>query len=212
VPVGPHALARWRTLARIDSPTADLERIANMTAEEIWRAKNDEALLVAAKQLSEYTEAGQAIILAELDRRHLIRPDLETSPTPTIGEPNRMTAESDNTTLRTAKLTALFCSVAATFYSIVQVKPSPIVRTFFSAGPLLAVLVWIQQDAARTGVGSVHDLGLFLWFAWPVIIPWYAWKTRGRAGWRLLFMLFGLIGSAYISGIVVSWLAYLLGA
>jgi hypothetical protein len=94
----------------------------------------------------------------------------------------------------------------------VQVKPSPIVRTFFSAGPLLAVLVWIQQDAARTGVGSVHDLGLFLWFAWPVIIPWYAWKTRGRAGWRLLFMLFGLIGSAYISGIVVSWLAYLLGA
>jgi hypothetical protein len=23
-------------------------------------------------------------------------------------------------------------------------------------------------------------MGLFLWLAWPVLIPWYAIKTRGR--------------------------------
>ena len=119
-----------------------------------------------------------------------------------------MTAESDDATLRTAKITALFCSIAAALYAMAQIEPSPLVGLFFSAGPLLAVFLWLQRDAARTGVGSVHDSGLFLWFAWPVIIPWYAWKTRGRSAWRLIFTLFALIGSAYISWIVVAWLVY----
>jgi hypothetical protein len=82
------------------------------------------------------------------------------------------------------------------------------VNLFLSAGPLLAVLIWVQRDADRTGIGSVHDLGLFLWFAWPVIIPWYAWKTRGQSAWRLVLTLFALIGSAYISSFLVAWIAY----
>jgi hypothetical protein len=88
--------------------------------------------------------------------------------------------------LRTAKLTALFCAVAAALYAVAQVEPAPVVALFLTSGPLIAVIVWLQRDAARTRIAAVHDLGFFLWFSWPVVIPWYAWKTRGPSGWRLI--------------------------
>ena len=86
---------------------------------------------------------------------------------------------SNDISLRTAKVTALFCALAAAVYGAAQAEPSPLVALFFSFGPLLAVILWLQKDARRTGVGSVLDLGYFLLAAWPIVIPWYAFKTRG---------------------------------
>ena len=112
-------------------------------------------------------------------------------------------------TLNVAKLAALFSSLSAALYAATQVEPSPIVGLFLSSGPLLAVILWLQKDAGRTGVGGVLDLGYFLLLAWPVIIPWYAFKTRGRAGWLLLLGLLGLILSAPLTTVLVPWLIYL---
>ena len=42
-----------------------------MTPEEMWRRKSDEDLLAASTRLTEYTESGQRIILAEIRRRDL---------------------------------------------------------------------------------------------------------------------------------------------
>ena len=72
----------------------------------------------------------------------------------------------------------------------------------------MAVILWLQQDARRTGVGSVHDLGYFLLLAWPIVIPWYAFKTRGRSGWRLAIGLFGLIGAAYVTWFSVAYVIW----
>jgi hypothetical protein len=96
-----------------------------------------------------------------------------------------------------AKLTAIFCSLAAAVYAATQTEPSSSTAYFLSGGPLLAVVIWLQKDARRTGVGTVQDWGYFLLLAWPVVIPWYAFKTRGRSGWRLILGLFGLIAAAY---------------
>jgi hypothetical protein len=105
--------------------------------------------------------------------------------------------------LRAAKITGLFCALAAALYAISDAEPSPVVLLFFSAAPLFAVILWLERDAHRTGVGAVHDLGFLLWFGWLVVIPWYSWKTRGPRGWRLCLGLFGLIGSAYIAATLV---------
>ena len=78
-----------------------------------------------------------------------------------------------------------------------------------SGGPLLAVILWLQKDARRTGVGAVQDWGYFLLLAWPIVIPWYAFKTRGRAGWVLLLTLMGLIISASVTSLAVPWLIYI---
>ena len=73
---------------------------------------------------------------------------------------------------------------------------------------MLAVILWLQKDGQRTGVGAVQDWGFFPWLAWPVLIPWYTFKSRGRTGWRLLLGLIALIISPYITAFVVPWLAY----
>lgn len=112
-------------------------------------------------------------------------------------------------TLNVAKLAALFSSLAAALYAATQAEPAPIVGLFLSFGPLLAVILWVQKDAGRTGVGEVLDLGYFLLLAWPAVIPWYAFKTRGRAGWALLLGVVGLIVSASVTTALVPWLIYL---
>jgi hypothetical protein len=95
-------------------------------------------------------------------------------------------------------------SMVAAVYALAQVEPSPVVTLLLSAAPTFAVVIWLQRDAARTGVGSVLDLGYFLLFAWPIVIPWYAFKSRGAAGWRLTVGLFGLILAPYVTGFLVS--------
>lgn len=112
---------------------------------------------------------------------------------------------SDDVTLRVAKLAALVCSLAAAIYAAVQADPSPAGGLLLSGGPLLAVILWLQKDARRTGVGAVHDWGYFLWLAWPLIIPWYAFRTRGRSGWRLTAGLFGLVLSSYLTWTIVAY-------
>jgi len=121
-----------------------------------------------------------------------------------------MQQRSDDITLRVAKLAALFCSLAAAMYASTQAEPSPIVALFLSGGPLLAVILWLQKDARHTGVGSVQDWGYFLWLAWPIVIPWYAFRTRGRAGWRLAAHLFCLVGSSFITWVVVAYAVWYL--
>jgi hypothetical protein len=119
-----------------------------------------------------------------------------------------MQEHSEDTTMKVAKLAALFCSLAAAIYAGVQTEPSPVVALFLSGGPLLAVILWLQKDARRTGVGAVQDWGYFLLLAWPVVIPWYAFATRGWLGWRLTAGLFGLVGASYISWMVVAYVMW----
>ena len=52
---------------------------------EIWRAKSDDELLEARKDLSEYTEEGERIIRAELRRRGLPAPDPPVGSCPACG-------------------------------------------------------------------------------------------------------------------------------
>jgi hypothetical protein len=119
-----------------------------------------------------------------------------------------MTDASRDTTLQVAIATAVFSSMTAALYTLAEVEPSNPMLTFWTLGPLIAVILWLQKDGQRTGVGAVQDWGMFAWFAWPVVIPWSAFKTRGRTGWRLLLGLIVLISSAYLTAFVVTWLAY----
>ena len=91
---------------------------------------------------------------------------------------------------------ALFCALGAAAYAIAQVTPSPPAALFFRFAPSMSVILWLESDTRRTGVAAVHDFGLLIWFTSVVFIPWYAWKTRGRSGWRFAILLFVLMGAA----------------
>jgi hypothetical protein len=117
---------------------------------------------------------------------------------------------SNDITLWTSKLVALVCSMAAAIYAGVGLEPSPVVELLLTACPLFTVILWLQKDAQKTRTATILDWGLFLWIAWPVVIPWYAWRTRGRSGWRLALGLIGLILAPYITGMSVGWLGWLI--
>ena len=119
-----------------------------------------------------------------------------------------MEERSNDITLRVAKVAALFCSLGAALYAATRAEPSPVVALFLTSGPLVAVFLWLQKDARRTGVGAVQDWGYFLFLAWPVLIPWYAFKTRGPSGWRLTVGLLALIWATNISRFVVAFVVW----
>ena len=118
-----------------------------------------------------------------------------------------MTASTD-ISLRTACLTAAFCSVVAALYVAVAIEPAPVLVLFLSCAPLTAVCLWLEKEARRTGVGAIQDWGFFLWLLWPMLIPWYAFKTRGLSGWRLAAALLGLVWAPIITAYALSLLLY----
>jgi hypothetical protein len=95
--------------------------------------------------------------------------------------------------LTVAKLTALMSATGTGLYLALGVQPSETAAFLLRVLPLLAVVLWLQRDAHRTGVGAVFDLGMFLLIAWWLIIPWYSFKTRGKAGVWVMMGLFALI-------------------
>jgi len=122
-----------------------------------------------------------------------------------------MASRTSDLTLTTAKIVALSCSIAAIPYALLRVAPHPFIGLMMQAGPLLAIVCWLQKDARRTGVGSVLDFGYFAITAWPVVIPWYAFTTRGGEGWRLTAGLFALIAAPYVTWILATRLASYFG-
>ena len=100
--------------------------------------------------------------------------------------------------LRVVSVVCAFCSIAVGLYALAEVQPSPLAEMLVMYMPAVAVVLWADRDARRTGVVRVHDWGLFLWLAWPVLLPWYVFRTRGPRGWRLLLVLLLLAFSPWI--------------
>ncbi len=66
--------------------------------------------------------------------------------------------------------------------------------------PVLLCL-WLQGDIKRGREWCVWDLGLFLFLAWPVLVPFYLLRTRGARG--LLPVL--TLAAVYIASFVLAF-------
>ena len=63
---------------------------------------------------------------------------------------------------------------------------------------------WLRRDSRKRGIPWIYDMGLFLYIAWPFILPWYLLKSRGAKG---LLVILGFVGAylgALIFGIAIS--------
>jgi hypothetical protein len=102
-------------------------------------------------------------------------------------------------------MTAVFSSAASAAYALARVEPLPAMDWFLGAAPLIAVILWLCKDARERGIGAVHDLGLFMMVFWPFVIPWYAFASRGRGGWKLLAGLIALIAVTPLTLALLAW-------
>ncbi len=79
----------------------------------------------------------------------------------------------------------------------------PAFSLLYPLGFLWAVGWWLRRDSSGRGVGWVFDMGLFLYIAWPVVMPYYLLKTRGAKGLLAIVAFAGAYVGAVLAGAVL---------
>jgi hypothetical protein len=96
------------------------------------------------------------------------------------------------------------CGLFALVYGFLGAEPTPVMQMLLGLGPAVAVAAWLAADAKQTRTVLAHDAGFFFYVTWPLSIPWYAVRTRGRRGWRLAAQLYVIA--------LAGWLGFIVGA
>lgn len=90
--------------------------------------------------------------------------------------------------------------VASGFYAAVGVDGPPAFGTLYPLALLWAAGLWLRADGRERGVRWVLDMGLFLYIAWPFLMPYYLFKTRGARGLVLVAAFVAYFGAAGAAG------------
>jgi len=70
-------------------------------------------------------------------------------------------------------------------------EPSPAFTLINGLGFFWIVGWWLLRDSHKRGIALVYDIGMFLYIAWPFIMPYYLLKSRGAKG---LLVILGFVG------------------
>ena|SRR2546422_4770147 len=70
-------------------------------------------------------------------------------------------------------------------------EPSPAFTLINALGFFWIVGWWLLRDSRKRGIAWVYDIGMFLYIAWPFIMPYYLLKSRGAKG---LLVILGFVG------------------
>ena len=84
-------------------------------------------------------------------------------------------------------------------YLAARIEPPPGFNLVDFFGLLWILGWWLLTDSRKRGLAWVYDIGFFLTIAWPFIMPYYLFKTRGARG---LLSILAFIG-VYVGGFVV---------
>ena len=84
-------------------------------------------------------------------------------------------------------------------------EPPALFTLIYIFGFLWIIGWWLRQDSKEQGVNWVFDMGLFLYVAWPFVLPYYVLKSRGAKG---LLVIIGFV-AAYIGATIAGALLYL---
>lgn len=95
--------------------------------------------------------------------------------------------------------------IATGIYLASGLEPPALFTLVYTLGFIWVVGWWLRNDSRKRGIRWVFDMGLFLYVAWPLVLPYYLLKTRGARG---LLVTLGFIG-AYIGAAVIGMLLYL---
>lgn len=97
----------------------------------------------------------------------------------------------------------LIVQIANSFYLARGVEPSPAFDLLYALGFLWLIGWWLKEDSRRYGVKWVYDMGLFLYLAWPFVIPYYLFKTRGVKALITILSFAGIFMATYMIGALV---------
>jgi hypothetical protein len=81
----------------------------------------------------------------------------------------------------------------AIFYGFAGITPGPGTELGLKFLPLFAVAHWLVRDGRARRNRSLETWGLLFYGLWPLLLPAYALRTRGRSGWMLMLELYTLV-------------------
>ena len=64
------------------------------------------------------------------------------------------------------------------------------------------VAVWVNKEPEKVKFEAPFEFGAFVYFAWPLILPYYLVKTRGYEGVLVFIGFLGLYLMPFLSGLV----------
>jgi hypothetical protein len=67
----------------------------------------------------------------------------------------------------------------------------------------LMLAFWIHFDRQLRGFHSPYEFDAFVFFAWPIVVPYYLYKTRGGRGLLLAAGIGGLFITPSITSAIV---------
>ena len=109
----------------------------------------------------------------------------------------------------------LVLAILAFAYNVLYLAGEPahteLVNTAIRMSLPLLVVWWIERDARQSLYWPAHHYALWLFSVWPIAVPHYVVRTRGRRGWPLALTLLTAIASPYLGWAIGVGLGLLIG-
>jgi hypothetical protein len=101
----------------------------------------------------------------------------------------------------------LIANLGNALYAAHGLQPSGGFVLLFYVGFGFAAALWMHADSRRLAIREDIDQGWFVYLAWPVLLPYHLFKTRGKRGAVTLLGLVGLYVATYLASLLVFLLA-----
>ena len=87
-----------------------------------------------------------------------------------------------------------------------HLEPHPAFTLISAFGFVWLIGWWLLRDSRKRGVAWIFDMGLFLYLAWPFVMPYYLLKTRGAKGLLVILGFAGVFIGATVAGMALFWM------
>ncbi len=105
-------------------------------------------------------------------------------------------------------LFTFFVQFVGVLYSAGGIELPPLFDTIQPVAFLWLSWWWLKEDSRQTGVSWPLDMGMFLYMAWIVVLPYHLFKTRGPKGFLAIIMFIGVLSAAWITAAIISVLIW----
>jgi hypothetical protein len=96
-------------------------------------------------------------------------------------------------------------NVASMLYAVRQIQPSTALLPLYAITTSTILTLWVHYDSRSRNISMGIDQAMYIFFAWPITFPSYAFSSRGfRSGSLLLLAFVGIFIVTLIAAIVIS--------
>lgn len=101
---------------------------------------------------------------------------------------------------------SLLCWGQQATYAHYGIEGSGLSQLLWRWGTALLLVWWVQADARETKYRPCYEYSAFMFFGWPLLLPYYLLRTRGIRGVFLMGFFFMLFFAPW----VVAWAVFFL--